>query len=246
VISIASNTKLYTLLGNQFGGSANKGTYGLPDLQGKAPTGLHYVICTKSGRFPARKSADRPATSVAQRSAASSVASSSAYGGSCNYLGQVVLVPFAFSFHGTVAARGELLPTSTYPALFMILGYTFGRSSNGQMFGVPDLRGQAPGGLHYRICTSGDYPSSQRPSSPWCNWRGQIILSTFNVSLRGTATARGQTLPILQNEALFALFSNKFGGSRSMSTFGLPDLRGKAPPGLHYRVCNSGAFPSRN
>jgi microcystin-dependent protein len=225
LLPISTNVKLYYLLGDNFGGQPDQ-TFGLPDLRGKAPPGLHYVICT-SGSFPVNKA-------------------SGTYGNSCNYQGQVVLVSFDFSFVGTVAARGELLSTSTYSALFARVGYTFGGSSGSQMFGVPDLRARAPGGLHYRICTSGPYPSSQSPSSrQWCNWIGQIVLASFNVSLRGTLPPRGQVIPIQPNAALFSLLGNSFGGNQSMSTFGLPNLRGKAPPGLHYLVCNSGAYPPR-
>jgi microcystin-dependent protein len=244
VLLISADIKLYSLLGNTFGGQSGV-SFGLPNLHGKAPRGLHYVICT-SGTFPALKSADRPQHSDSARAAAATRrAASSQYGGSCNYQGQVVLVAFASSFNGTVAARGQLLSTSSYPELFMRLGYTFGGSSTSHMFEVPALRGKAPAGLHYRICTSGAYPSSQTPSSPWCSWLGQIVLNSFNVSLKGTLPARGQILPIQLNTALFALLGNTFGGNQSMNTFGLPNLHGTAPPGLHYQVCDSGAFPSR-
>jgi microcystin-dependent protein len=226
LLQVANHVKLYTLIGNTFGGNPGV-TFGLPDLRGKAPTGLHYVICTH-GAYPNR-------------------AGGGTYGQSCNYQGQVVLVSFAFSPVGTVAARGELQSTSQYPLLFMRLGYSFGGTPGSGMFGVPDLRGQAPGGLHYRICTSGEYPTSQSPHRAWCNWLGQIILSSFNVSsLLGTLPARGQILQIGPNEALFSLLGNAFGGNVNMFTFALPKLNGKAPHGLHYLVCTSaGAFPPR-
>jgi microcystin-dependent protein len=245
VLPISSNIPLYSLLGNSFGGQSGV-SFGLPNLHGKAPRGLHYVICT-SGTFPAGKSAAdrslRPGT--ARAGSAPTASASSQYGGSCTYQGQVVLVSFDFSFNGTVAAHGQLLSTSSYPTLFLRLGYTFGGSAASQMFGVPALRGDAPSGLHYRICTSGPYPSRETPSSRWCNWLGQVLLNSFNVPLKGTLPARGQTLPIQQNEALFALLGNTFGGNESMNTFRLPNLSGKAPPGLHYQVCNSGPFPAR-
>jgi microcystin-dependent protein len=226
VLHIANHLKLYSLIGNAFGGSSST-TFKLPDLRGKAPIGPHYVICVH-GSFPAR-------------------AGNSSYGQSCNYQGQVVMVSFDFSPVGTVAARGELQSTTQYPLLFMRLGDTFGGTPGSGMFGVPDLRGQAPTGMHYRICTSGAYPGSQSPHRAWCNWIGQVVLSSFNVSsLLGTLPARGQVLPIGSYPALFALLGNVFGGSQSASTFALPNLTGKAPHGLHYRVCTTaGAFPPR-
>jgi microcystin-dependent protein len=247
VVSIASNTPLYSLVGNTFGGSVSKGTFGLPNLSGKAPPGLHYVICT-SGAFPiANGAAARPHRAVSAPPApAPRRAVTAQDGGSCNYQGQVVLVSFDFSFDGTVAAHGELLSNTAYPTLFARLGYTFGGSPASQMFGVPNLSGQAPGGLHYRICTSGPYPSSGSPSSKWCNWLGQIVLNSFDVTLNGTLPARGQLLPLQDNEALFSLFGNTFGGSESMNTFGVPNLSGKAPPGLHYQACALGPYPARD
>lgn len=226
LLSIPNHNRLYSLLGNSFGGNPNS-TFGLPDLRGNAPlAGLRYAICTR-GPYPTR----RPSLGS---------------GNSCNYQGQVVLVSFNFSLARTIAARGELLSSAQYPLLFMRLQYSFGGSASSGMFGVPDLRGHAPAGLHYRICTSGWYPSRQDPSrSHWCNWLGQILLNGFDVSLRGTFPAQGQVISIAPETALFSLFGNTYGGNQSMNTFGLPNLHGKAPVGLHYRVCNSGAYPPR-
>jgi microcystin-dependent protein len=226
LLSIGNHNRLYSLLGNSFGGNPNS-TFGLPDLRGKAPiAGLHYVICT-TGPFPTH----RP---------------SGGYGNSCNYQGQIVLVAFNFSLGRTLAARGELVSSAQYPQLFMRLQYSFGGSPGSHTFGVPDLRGRAPTGLHYRICTSGWYPSSQDPSSShWCNWLGQILLNSFDVSLKGTLPARGQLISLGSNTALFSLFANTFGGNQNMNTLGMPNLRGKAAAGLHYRVCSVGPYPSR-
>lgn len=46
----------------------------------------------------------------------------------------------------------------------------------------------------------------------------------------GWAYCNGQTLPIANNEALFSLLGTNFGGN-GVSTFGLPDLRGRLPVG---------------
>ncbi len=222
LLSIANHNRLYSLLGNSFGGNETS-TFGVPDLRGKAPiAGLHYVICT-TGPYPSGGS-----------------------GNSCNYQGQIVLVAFNFSLGRTLAARGELVSSTQYPTLFMRLQYSFGGSPSSQTFGVPDLRGLAPAGLHYRICTSGWYPGSQNPSSShWCNWLGQVLLNSFDVSLKGTLPARGQLISLGSNTALFSLFGNTFGGNQNMNTFGMPNLRGKAAAGLHYRICSVGPYPSR-
>lgn len=60
------------------------------------------------------------------------------------------------------------------------------------------------------------------------NYIGEIILGGWNFCPRGTAKADGQLLAINSNQALFALYGTNYGGD-GRTTFGLPDLRGRAP-----------------
>jgi microcystin-dependent protein len=60
---------------------------------------------------------------------------------------------------------------------------------------------------------------------------GQIQPFGFNFAPRGWAFCNGQLLPIAQNTALFSLLGTTYGGD-GRTTFGLPDLRGRAA--LHY------------
>lgn len=55
--------------------------------------------------------------------------------------------------------------------------------------------------------------------------------------------ARGQLLPINQNQALFSLLGTTYGGNGS-TTFALPDLADAAPSGMTYYICVQGIFPS--
>ncbi len=55
---------------------------------------------------------------------------------------------------------------------------------------------------------------------------GTILPFGFNFAPRGWAKCDGQIIPISQNTALFSLLGTTFGGD-GMSTFGLPDLRGR-------------------
>jgi microcystin-dependent protein len=57
---------------------------------------------------------------------------------------------------------------------------------------------------------------------------GEIRLMSFDFAPRGWALCNGQLLPINQNQALFALLGAWFGGN-GITTFGLPDLRGRVP-----------------
>ena len=59
---------------------------------------------------------------------------------------------------------------------------------------------------------------------------GQILLVAFNFEPPGWAFCNGQTLPIAQNQALFSLLGTQYGGN-GVSTFGLPDLRGRVAIG---------------
>jgi len=56
---------------------------------------------------------------------------------------------------------------------------------------------------------------------------GQIQMFGFNFAPRGWAFCDGQLLSIAQNTALFSLLGTTYGGD-GRTTFGLPDLRGRA------------------
>jgi microcystin-dependent protein len=56
----------------------------------------------------------------------------------------------------------------------------------------------------------------------------EIKLVSFNFPPKGWALCNGQTLPINQNQALFALLGTTYGGN-GQTTFQLPNLRGRVP-----------------
>ncbi|MGO4294466.1 phage tail protein [Chitinophaga sp. RAB17] len=57
-----------------------------------------------------------------------------------------------------------------------------------------------------------------------------VILFGSNFAIRGWALCWGQLLSIAQNSALFSLLGTTYGGD-GVTTFALPDLRGRAPIG---------------
>lgn len=57
-------------------------------------------------------------------------------------------------------------------------------------------------------------------------YMAEIRLLSFNFAPRGWASCNGQQLPINQNQALFSLLGTVYGGN-GVTTFGLPDLRGR-------------------
>jgi hypothetical protein len=54
--------------------------------------------------------------------------------------------------------------------------------------------------------------------------------------------AKGQMLPIMNNEPLFTLLRTEYGGNGT-STFALPNLQSLAPNHLTYAICVTGIFP---
>ena len=72
---------------------------------------------------------------------------------------------------------------------------------------------------------------------------GEIRLGAANFAY-GTP-AEGQTLPIAQNQALFALLGTTYGGN-GVTTFQLPDLRPVTPDNMVYSICTDGIWPSRD
>jgi len=60
---------------------------------------------------------------------------------------------------------------------------------------------------------------------------GEIRMVGFNYAPRGWAFCQGQIMSIAQNSALFALLGTTYGGD-GVTTFGLPDYRGRSPVGI--------------
>jgi microcystin-dependent protein len=57
---------------------------------------------------------------------------------------------------------------------------------------------------------------------------GEVRMMSFNYPPKGWAPCNGQTLPINQNQALFALLGTMYGGN-GQTTFALPNLQGRVP-----------------
>lgn len=64
---------------------------------------------------------------------------------------------------------------------------------------------------------------------------GEIVMFGFDFAARGFAFCSGQLLPIAQNQALFSLLGTTYGGN-GVTTFSLPDLRGRTPIGFGSSV----------
>jgi hypothetical protein len=84
---------------------------------------------------------------------------SGAGGGLDCYLGDIILsaIP-SFALPARMHANGQLLPISTYSALFALLGTTYGGDGI-TTFALPDLSDLSPRGASYMICVRGVFPS---------------------------------------------------------------------------------------
>jgi len=64
---------------------------------------------------------------------------------------------------------------------------------------------------------------------------GDVMAVGFNFCPRGWIEAKGQLLPISENSALFSLYGTTYGGD-GRSTFGIPEVRGRALIGFGQSV----------
>ena len=178
---------------------------------------------------------------------------------------------------GWTTASGQLLPINQYPAVYSLLGTTYGGNGT-TTFALPDLRGRAPIGtgptqslgqlsgsewlvitlgqlpahnhslaasaavtgttgggqpqstmqptlaLNYIIATSGSPPSPDGGGTTDEPVLGQVELFAGDIVPDGWALCNGQTRPIAQDAALFALLGTIYGGD-GITTFALPNLQ---------------------
>jgi len=130
LLPIGSNTALFSLLMTTYGGDGET-TFGLPDLPPlPAETGtLQYCIAV-AGTYPGRPEAEAGAAAAAPGEGEADYP----------YLGETRIFAFPFAPAGWIACEGQLLPTSEYPALFKLIGTTYGGDGT-TTFGLPAVTG---------------------------------------------------------------------------------------------------------
>lgn len=75
---------------------------------------------------------------------------------------------------------------------------------------------------------------------------GKIDLYPYNFTPMSMALCNGQIFSIAQNNALYALIGNTYGGTPNQ-TFAVPNMLGLEPvPGLNYYIIMEGMFPVRD
>jgi len=84
--------------------------------------------------------------------------------------------------------------------------------------------------LNEAVVTQGFFPSSTGPQATG-PLIGQVLTYAGTSLPGGQAAANGQQLPIAQQQSLFSVVGNTYGGNFPF-TFALPDLDGRAPEGV--------------
>lgn len=212
---------LFALIGNTFGGDGTT-TFKVPDLTNASPvSGANYYMST-NGNF--------------------------GFAADSLTIGEVCLLPdelvqrISTSGDYFLKCDGATYGITTYTNLYSIIGATFGGNGS-STFGVPNLTNASPlTGMSYYIVHNGMYPSMDGTLAT-DEFIGSIDLFAFtNRTFSNTAVCNGQTLVTANNQALFALVGNVYGGNAI--NFSIPDLRGAVPsPSFQYYMTKTGMYP---
>ncbi|PLT48166.1 Microcystin dependent protein [Paenibacillus pasadenensis] len=218
LLSIQSNTALFSLLGTNYGGDG-KSTFALPDLRDEDPMGgVGYYIAVR-GAFPNRdETADMPGQIGVN-------------------IGEAVLFAGSFAPGGFLSANGGTLAIREHSALYSLVGTTYGGDGS-STFALPNVADVD--GVKVLVAHKGGFPDPQVSTYP------QELAYMGMVSMHAGAArwpqAVGQTIQISENEALFSVLYARFGGD-GIRIFQLPDLRGKLP--FPAYLAETGIYPVR-
>ncbi|CAN7556050.1 phage tail protein [Paenibacillus sp. LjRoot56] len=204
ILPISQYESLFSLLGTTYGGDGVS-TFALPNLQSRVP--LHVG---DEATFGEQGGVEEVTLTVNQIPAHSHAFGVSSKFGSTN------------TPEGTVLARSTLNQFTDSVGTAQttgILGSTGGSGAHSNI--QPYLA------INYIICVEGDYPSIEGGMYDE-EYLAEIRWVAFNFVPRGWALCNGQTLPIAQNQALFALMGTTYGGN-GQSTFALPNLQNRIP-----------------
>ena len=120
---------LMRFMGAQFGGDGEK-NFNLPDLRGKAPNGLGYLMAVQGSdpHFPREP-----------------------------YVGELFLLPYETDSENLMLCNGTRVSRQGHEALAAVLGTRFGGTT--EQFALPDLRAAALPKYQYYVTPNGVFPS---------------------------------------------------------------------------------------
>ena len=170
------------------------------------------------------------------------------------FIGEVRLFAGNFAPRGWAFCEGQLLPISSYNALFSILGTTYGGDGR-TTFGLPDLRGRVPvhpgtgpGLTEVRLGAKTGSESTLLNANqiPGHTHTAYGVTETGSVSSpQGSYPA--YTMPLdpeyAQSGTLVPMNSGVVGDNQTTSQ----SIENRQPSlGVHYIICLFGTYPSRN
>ena len=171
------------------------------------------------------------------------------------YIGEIRIVGFSFAPYRWALCDGQTIPISQNPALFSILGTTYGGNGT-TTFGLPDLRGraplhqgQAPGGSSFVLGETGGSTSVTLLTTQLPSHNHPILADdTGGGLLAPTANTWGQ--PASRTPA--ALYSdatpNSAMSSAALGATGSGGAHNNLSPylAMYFAICMQGVFPARN
>jgi len=170
------------------------------------------------------------------------------------FLGQVIAVGFNFAPVGWQLCDGSLLPISQNPALFSLLGTTFG--GDGQAtFGVPDLRGrvvlgagQGPGLQPYVLGAIGGAESVALTSAQFASHTHALAAATTATTpTPGTGVVLGTPAAATPMYASAGASSTLAGSTVTASSGGGGAHENRQPTTtVTYIISLTGVYPSRS
>ncbi|MFZ1126396.1 MAG: tail fiber protein [Candidatus Baltobacteraceae bacterium] len=228
LLPINDNQALFQLIGTTFGGDG-KTDFAVPDLRGMvAPLkSLTFCIAFESV-YPDTREPDPNAPDPN-----ANVPSA--------FVNEVRMFGFNAAPLGWDSCDGRLLRIAQNPALFSLIGNTYGGDGITN-FALPDLRGMvAPFNkpLTLNIALNAAFPQNGGPvdgrSLPM-PYIGEVRMFGSNLVPLGWSPCDGRLLSLDPYQSLFSLLGTTFGGD-GKTGFAVPDLRGMVAPFKPLTFC---------
>jgi microcystin-dependent protein len=215
LLQISQYNALYAAIGTTYGGDGST-TFAIPDLRGRIP------VCSGNGpgltpRTAGSKGGTEQVTLIANDIAAHSHV--------LNATDAVATSRAATSASLPAESQGRIYAT---PAASPVAMSQASISTVGG--GQPHDNIQPSLSINHIICTSGLPPSSGDDFNPFL---GEIALNAGLSGWVNFAPCDGRLIQVSSNPALFSLLGDVYGGD-GITTFGLPDLRGRVPMGAGF------------
>jgi len=170
------------------------------------------------------------------------------------FIGQIQMHGFNFAPRGWAFCDGQLLPISSYTALYSLLGTTFGGDGR-TTFGLPDLRGRSAKhvgtGPGLTPVTWGQRGGAETVTLTTSNMAAHSHALKGNNSAGNSATPGGNTLASKSRTNIYSSANapdvNMHSGSIANSTGGGTPVQIRNPYlGIYHSIALVGIFPSRN